>query len=108
MNHSRVAGAAELSAAGLLGSGVCTDGGAGAGRGRWVRGSEGAGVAAAGAGSGEAEAGLRNKSGPRRLTSETVWPAGPIAGTAVVPTEMRSASGLPVVSTGATALAGTS
>src|SRR6188508_1621781 len=53
-------------------------------------------------------AGPRIRSGPARLMRETFLPAGPTVGASAVPTEMRSASGLPVVRTGAFALAGTS
>ena len=64
-----------------------------------------------GAGAGAAPAGAcgpRIRSGPSRLTLRTVVAAGPTGGASAVPTEMRRASGLPVVSLGAVAVAGTS
>ena len=69
------------------------------------RASVGAGGVAAGA---APVSGARIKSAAFRLTLETRLPAGPIEGAWALPTEIRMASGLPVVITGAAALAGTS
>src|SRR4249919_306991 len=69
-------------------------------------------VVVGGVGTGTAAAGwvpgARIRSAAFRLTPDTVLPGAPTAGTWVDPTMILSASGLPVVSTGAAAVAGTS
>src|ERR1700752_314787 len=76
-------------------------GAAGGGVGRDAAGGVGcAGVVAGGA------PGARSRSAGLRLTFETVLPGSPMAGAWVEPTMILSASGLPVVRSGATAVAG--
>ena len=64
-------------------------------------GAEGGGVEAA------AAAGVLSRSAGNRLTLDTVVAAGPTGPAVAVPTLIDSASGLPVLSTGAVAVAGT-
>ena len=67
----------------------------------------GAVVGAIGAGAGDAACPLYNRLAGSRLTSETVVAGGPTGGATALPTVIFKASALPVLSTGATAFAGT-
>ena len=70
-------------------------------------GGAGAFVGARNAGAGDAACPLFNRLAGSRLTSETVVAGGPTGGATTLPTVIFKASALPVLSTGATAFAGT-
>ena len=97
----------------LVVGGVSAGAGAGAGvgaaaAGRLVRRRCGGGAAAGAAEAGGAAAvGPFKRSAASRLTLDTVVAAGPTGPATAFPTVIFSASGLPVFSTGAVALAGT-
>ena len=74
---------------------------------RGFRGGAGAVVGGDGEGAGDAACPLFNRLAGSRLTSETVVAGGPTGGATALPTVIFNASGLPVLSTGATAFAGT-
>src|SRR5678815_4463475 len=103
----------QVAAALLVGSGGGADGGgagcgaAGAGGVERGAGRLPAGRGAGAAGAGAAAAPARRRSAGSRLTSLIRVAAGPTGGATAVPTVTRSASGLPVFSTGAVAVAGT-
>ena len=92
----------------LVVGGVSAGGGGAVVGARRARGRGATGGAAAGAGAaGTTAAGPFIRSAGSRLTFETVVAAGPTAGAMLVPTVILRASGLPVLSTGAVAFAGT-
>ena len=77
-------------------------------RSRPWRARRGAGGAGAEAGGGAtACCGPRIRSAPLRLTFEAIFPGGPTGGATAEPTLIRSASGLPALSSGAVAVSGT-
>jgi hypothetical protein len=74
---------------------------------RGFRGGAGAVVGAVGEGAADAACPVFNRLAASRLTSDTVAAGGPTGGATALPTVIFKASGLPVLSTGATAFAGT-
>src|SRR5579864_9299444 len=92
----------------LVVGGVSAGGGAAGGGACRARGrGAGCGAAAGDGAAGPVAAGPLRRSAGSRLTFETIVAAGPTAGAMLVPTVTLRASGLPVLSTGAVAFAGT-